>query len=108
MAAKTCYYRFPCHPAEILSCSSKELSADTRILRVEMIKTIAELSQTFPQHELDNKVHIDLDDEGNIIGMDLSILIGLSAPLCFHSSIKLGEMTEDNWIHMKLYKAKTS
>lgn len=102
MATKTCHYRFPCHPAEIISCSSKKLSEDARVLRIEMIKMIADLSTSYSQKDLDEKILIDIDDQGYIIGMDLSVLIGLSEHLCFHKSIKLGDMTEDNWIQMKL------
>lgn len=102
MATKTCHYRFPCHPAEIISCSSKQLSDSTRILRAEMIKMIADLSQTYSQKELDEKIRIDIDENNSIIGMDLSLLIGLSASLCFNNSIKLGEMTEEIWVNMKV------
>lgn len=102
MGTKTCYYRFPCHPAEIISCTSKQLSENTRMLRVHMIKMIADLSQSYSQNDLDEKIHIDIDDDNNIVGMDLSLLIGLSTPLCFHNSMKLGDMTEHDWVHMKL------
>lgn len=85
------------------------LDSSAQTLRNDMKKMIAELAQVYTQSDLDEKIYIDVDDDGNILGMDLSVLIGLSSSLSsFHNSIKLGDMTDDIWSNMKLYKANSN
>lgn len=98
---KMCHYRFPCHPRDMIA-GSPDLDPTARILRMHMIETIAELSQKYNQTKLDNKVYIDVDDFGNIQGLDVSKLIGLNANFCLGRSVPLKQMTDMSWTSMRI------
>ena len=96
-----CQYMFPCHPAEIIDSTPNTVTDVARYLRLSMITMIADLSRTFSQEELDEKIMIDLDENNNIIGMDLSHLIGLNNDAI--TGTKLGDLSEDDWINIKTF-----
>ena len=100
--ALLCRYKFPCHPAEMFK-STDGLSNDTRVLRADMVQNIANLSQTFAQKKINDKVFIDIDENGWIIGMDMAGIFGIDIDACVGSrKIPLKSMTVENWKAMKV------
>ena len=72
----------------------------TRVLRVDAIRMIAELSQQFSQSDLDDKVFADISD-GEIVGFDFSELNGMPSMCIGNRRVKLGNLTADNWCNMR-------
>jgi hypothetical protein len=98
----TCFYKFPCHPKEMYDDSPPNLSNLSRLLRVQIIEMIANLSQSYTQEQLDTKLHVDVDEDNEIVGLDISELIGLPLNMCEGKRILLGTLTSDNWKTMKV------
>lgn len=104
MSRTTCYYRFPCHPEEMFRNSPK-LSDESRMLRINMIKQLAELSSHFPQEDLDTKVYADVEDD-EIVGFDMAELQGvpdMSQITCVGTRrIPLGQLSAAAWTTMRV------
>jgi hypothetical protein len=99
---QTCKYRFPCHPQEMFSCTPDSLDQSGRILRTQIIKTIAELSQTYSQKQINKKLFVDIDEDNYIVGLDMSSIIGISGNMCIGSRISVGKLKENDWKNMKI------
>lgn len=104
MSRYVCNYRFPCHPEQMFRGSPK-LSDEARMLRVEAIKQLAQLSAHFSQEDLDTKVHADVENN-QIVGFDMAELLGfpgMSQVTCFGTRrIPLGRLTAENWTTMRV------
>jgi hypothetical protein len=104
MAKMTCLYKFPCHPEEMFRKSIKTMDDSKKMLRIEGIKMIANLSQDFTQKDMDGKVYVDVLD-GDIVGFDVSGLMGIPSmrALCVgNRRVQLGKMTAHNWCTMRV------
>ena len=100
-----CLYKFPCHPSEMFG-ARPILREEARILRTDMIQNIAMLSQTYSQKQIDNKVFVDLDANGHIIGMDMAAIYKINIDACIGANrLALKHMTADSWKTMKLRSA---
>ena len=96
----TCNYKFPAHPSDMMG--KKGQSDSTRVLRCHMIQGIAEMSQNYDQETLDKNIFVDVDDDGIIIGMDLSQLLGIGlGSFCVGNRVPLGMLTKKHWYNMK-------
>ena len=106
MAPVICNYEFPCHPADMFRNSPDDMTDDARTLRTHFIRYIAELSKKFSQNTLDQILLIDIDAQGQIIGMDMSGLYSQeSDTMCVgQRCISLGDMTAEHWTTMKVSK----
>lgn len=102
MAKLQCNYKFPCHPCEMFAESPLNMDSETKTLRVQIIKLIAELSEIFSQEDLDEKVYVDVDANNFIQGVDTSELIGLTFNMCLGRRVPLKHLTDANWKNMKL------
>lgn len=104
MSRYVCNYRFPCHPEQMFRDSPK-LSDEARMLRVEVIKQLAELSTHFGQEDLDTKVYADVE-HGEIVGFDMAELLGfpgMSQVACVGTRrVPLGRLTAENWTTMRV------
>ena len=98
---KTCYYKFPCHPHEMVANSPRNVTPNVRMLRAHMITTIAELSQQYDQQTLDTKLYADVDASGDIVGLDMSKLVNLGINMCQGTRIPLGQLTAKHWSTMR-------
>lgn len=97
-----CNYKFPCHPEDMFDNTPDHVSDESRMLRVQMITTIAELSQTYSQEDMDNNIIINLDSTNNIVGMDMSFLLFTDLEVNEASPLTLGKLTQENWTNMKI------
>jgi hypothetical protein len=102
-APMTCHYMFPCHPAKMYEDTPSKMKNNTRMLRVEMITMIAQLSQQFSQEDLDTKIFVDIKNN-DITGLDMAELFGMSGMnLCVgNQRIPLGQLTATNWKTMRV------
>lgn len=70
-----------------------------------MITKIADLSNSFSHDEIDMKTHVDINKRGEIIGFDVSALMGLPAcSMCTGRVKPLKKMTADSWTTMRFSK----
>lgn len=100
-----CRYRFPVHPREMFERSLPDMSEHARHLRVQLIQLLAELSQSFTQEDLDRKVVVDVQSDGDIVGLSLtSLFTHLDLPdLCVGArQVPLGDLTADAWTAMRV------
>ena len=50
---KTCNYKFPCHPQDMVDNTPDTVTATSRMLRIQIINMIVELSQKYKQNKID-------------------------------------------------------
>lgn len=102
MSTITCNYKFPIHPRDIFTRSS-QLSDEARGMRCQMIGMIAKLSSRFSQEEIDTKILVDANKNGEIIGFEMGpLLMGEEMTSPAAKRVPLKNMTSKNWITMKL------
>ena len=101
---RMCFYTFPVHPKEMYDNTPNMVCDNTRLLRVNTIRMIAELSQQFNQDQLDSAIFVDIKD-GEIIGFDFSRILGLPDLKCCigDSQLALKDMTKKMWITMSVW-----
>lgn len=98
-----CLYRFPCHPQEMIRNSTVR-DQNKRMVRLQAIKMISELSQEFTQTELDNKIYVDVKGD-DIVGFDFSELFGMNElrSMCVgNRQVSLINLTARNWCDMRI------
>ena len=99
---QTCRYMFPLHPQEMFNKTPRNMDESTRMMRLEIIKHISELSQTYSQFDLNNKLYMDVDSDNNIIGLDMSNLVEININMCLGRRVNLGTLKAVDWINMKI------
>jgi hypothetical protein len=99
MAIAVCNYQFPCHPSEMFQ-NSPYLEDSAKLLRVHIIGVIAELSQAYSQKFINKKLYVDIDENNNIIGLDMSRLFNINCNMCLGKRIKISKLKAENWITM--------
>ncbi len=97
---KTCYYNFPCHPQEMF-IASPFLEEHAKLLRIQIVTMIAELSQTNNQKYINNNLFVDIDENNNIVGLDLSRLFNINVNCCVGERVSIGKLRAIDWINMK-------
>jgi hypothetical protein len=72
-----------------------------------MIQGIADMSQVHDQATIDDRVVVDVDASGCIVGIDFSGLVGLASPgsFCIGTRVPLGMLKKKHWFTMKFKKA---
>lgn len=98
----TCYYKFPCHPNEMFSNTPGNMTDEARLLRVQMIEMIVELSQKHSQKIINKKLYVDVDEENNIVGLDMSKILDINANFCLGKRVSVGKLTARDWTYMKI------
>lgn len=101
---KTCNYKFPCHPQDMVDNTPDTVTATSRMLRIQIINMIVELSQKYKQNKIDKKLFVDIDDNNRIIGLDLSKILNIDIDLVVGKRLSIGKLTKDDWTNMKIMK----
>lgn len=83
-----------------------DMTTWVRNFRMTMITTVVQLSQTFSQADIDQRVLIDVDDKGNIVGI---LTLFLEFPEMMRiggmpdgEMVPIGRMTARNWATMRM------
>lgn len=72
------------------------------MLRLQILTQIANLSQTFSQEQIDTKTCVDVDENNNIQGFDMSEIFNMGGGMCLGRKVYLKDLTSENWIMMKM------
>jgi hypothetical protein len=98
------FYTYPCDKKTIFDNTPIDMDPITKLLRLQMMKTLDELRKQFLQEEIDNVVYVDIDENNEIQGMDISDLKNDECELnmCLGRKISLIDLTASNWTTMKV------
>lgn len=98
----TCHYKFPCHPQDMMSNTPDRVDSSARMLRVQIINMIAQLSQKYNQQQINEKLFVDIDENQEIIGLDISKLSNMDIDFALGTLISVGDLTAEDWTNMRI------
>lgn len=97
---------FPYYLKYIKDDTTVNLSPNIYNLRKQIIEVIFEMSKLYSIKDIKNKIKIDLDENNNIVGLDLSILMNIpNLEYCIGNiglkTINFNEIKEIHLLNMK-------